>query len=826
MQSLNLKKLSPLILILAVFPSFLNALPIDLRKGWEIKPVRDLEEKSEGWMELAELPVGKNSKNLEFDTELRTITIKKEVIITENDFAEAEESALSLHIPFIGSYYEIYWNGQLLYKKGVIANGKIEEFSIRRHLILPFSRTKVKNGKNELRIVLAGYKGYNIDVWDIANDAYIKIDTADKNNEIISERVTLMLMFLYFFMGLYHFLFYYKRPQEEYNLYYGAFSFLLSAYIYTRSNAVFELDLDGLLLKRIEFSVIYYVPAFMVLFLDRLFLGKVSKPGKIYFALLTFISLPTMFGPGAWLNTLLLIWQVSVLYVLIHIITVSVLAYRRKIADIKRLLVGILVLIVCGVWDVGGAMGFFGFQNLGLMRFGFFFFVIGIAFILANRFLRIHKEVEELNEDLELKVEERTEELQKTLGEVQELKVQQDGDYFLTSLLINPLTRNSVGNSIQDYDIQFFSKQKKTFEFRGRKMEIGGDINIVDRLNLRGREFIVFVNGDAMGKSIQGAGGALVLGVIFHSVVTRTNQKKDAMSKGPESWLKECFLELQSVFETFDGSMLISVVMGLVDVRSGFMFFVNSEHPWTVLYRDGKAGFLEDDLELRKIGTMGIVSEFRVKTIQLQPDDVIFVGSDGRDDILLGRTEDGDRIINEDESLFLACIEEGKGELDATANSIFAKGELTDDLSIIRLSYAPDHFLTENFRSEETERLNYLLSIAKKSLKEKDYVGASVNFSLAAEEFPQDMDSYYLASYSYKKRKDYQDALNYGERLFLRDPSHIKNLLNLADIHRFIGNYSRSSILLQRIDELEPGNATATKIRIALERAMQGASRS
>lgn len=820
-----MKKFLSLSLVLLFFPTLLTALPIDLRKGWEVKPVRDLQEKSEGWIELAELPVGKNTKDLEFDSELRTITIKKEVIITEKDFSEAEESALSLHIPFIGSYYEIYWNGLLLYKKGEIVDGKIESFAIRRHLIIPLSRTNVKKGKNELRIILAGYKGYTIDVWDIANDAYIKIDTADKNNEIVSERVTLMLMFLYLFMGLYHFLFYYKRPQEEYNFYYGAFSFLLAAYIYTRSNAVFELDIDGLLLKRIEFTIIYYVPAFMMLFLDRLFLGKISKPGKVYFALLTFISLPTMFGPGAWMNTLLLTWQLTVLYVMFHIITVSVIAYRRKIADIKRLLIGILVLIICGVWDVGGAMGFFGFQNLGLMRFGFFFFVMGIAFILANRFLRIHNEVEELNEDLELKVEERTEELKASLDEVQALKVQQDGDYFLTSLLINPLTRNSVGNSIQDYDIQFYSKQKKTFEFRGRKMEIGGDINIVDRLNLRGREFIVFVNGDAMGKSIQGAGGALVLGVIFHSVVTRTNQKKEAMSKGPESWLKECFLELQSVFETFDGSMLISVVMGLVDVRSGFMFFVNSEHPWTVLYRDGKAGFLEDDLELRKIGTMGIVSEFRVKTIQLQPDDVIFVGSDGRDDILFGRTEDGERIINEDENLFLACIEEGKGELEGTADSIASKGELTDDLSIIRLSYAPDHFLTENFRSEETERLNYLLSIAKNSLKDKDYVGASVNFSLAAEEFPQDMESYYLAAYSFKKRKNYQDALNYGERLFLRDPSHLKNLLNLADIHRFIGNYSRANTLLQRIDELEPDNPTAYKIRVALEKAVQGANR-
>ncbi|WCL50167.1 SpoIIE family protein phosphatase [Leptospira sp. GIMC2001] len=822
MKSTKLKNKSfqiiSILILQLLYVQTVLAIPVDLTNDWLYKPAKDLSTVSDDWTQLESLPFSKAIGSVEFQEELRYVTLKKNILITAEDLNAIDQDALSLHIPFISSYYEVYWNGDKISQGGKIEDGKIVGFTLRRHLIAPISRSKIALGDNELRVVIAGYEGHTIDMTAVADNENIRLDTLSSNRKIESERITLMLMFMYFILGLYHLLFFIKRREEQYNLYYALFSVFLAVYIYTRSQAVFELEfLDGLLLKRIEFITVFFIPSFMLFFLDRYFLGKLTTMSRIYFGLLILIAIPTAFGPSQFLNKLLFWWQMSILYVLGHSIVVSVIAIRRKVPDIKRLLIGILVIIACAIWDVGGATGLFKFQNLGLLRFGFFFFVVGIAFILANRFLRVHKAVEELNESLEKKVEERTLELKSSLDEIQSLKVQQDGDYFLTSLLINPLTRNTVQNSIQDFDIQFYAKQKKTFEFRGKHMEIGGDINIVDQLYLKGREYIVFVNGDAMGKSMQGAGGALVLGVIFHSVVTRTNSRKDANFRGPETWLKECYLELQSVFETFDGSMLISVIMGLIDVKTGFMFYVNSEHPWTVLYRDGKAGFLETDLELRKIGTMGLDSEFRVKSIQLEVGDVIFVGSDGRDDLLLGKTDSGERIINEDEKLFLRCLEESQGDLMATVNAILEKGELTDDLSLIRLAYTPDEDITESMRTEIQEHHEYLMMTARGCLRDKDYNAAAMNFALVTDEFPDDLEAYYFASYANKKKKDYQEALNFGERLFLRDPLHIKNLLNLADVHRFLGNFPRASFLLNRIDAIDPDNAMSLKIRQALE---------
>ena len=78
---------------------------------------------------------------------------------------------------------------------------------------------------------------------------------------------------------------------------------------------------------------------------------------------------------------------------------------------------------------------------------------------------------------------------------------------------------------------------------------------------MKGKPHTVFLNADAMGKSMQGAGGILVLGSVFHSVIERTKLSPKEADVFPEHWLNYTFVELHRVFEVFDGSMLISLVM-------------------------------------------------------------------------------------------------------------------------------------------------------------------------------------------------------------------------------------------------------------------------
>jgi serine phosphatase RsbU (regulator of sigma subunit) len=290
-----------------------------------------------------------------------------------------------------------------------------------------------------------------------------------------------------------------------------------------------------------------------------------------------------------------------------------------------------------------------------------------------------------LYSNMEKMVADRTARLKKSLDDVRALKDQQDGDYFLTSLLLEPL--NACRATVPGVNIDFIVKSKKKFTFKKWNRELGGDICIAYDLILKGEKYPVFLNADAMGKSIQGAGGAIVLGAVFKAMVERTNSAPSLGDQSPKEWIIGALKELQAVFESFDCSMMISLVLGLVDVRTGRMYFINAEHPFTVLYRNGRALFLEKELTIRKLGIPELILPDKVYAVQLKPGDIIIAGSDGRDDILLESGRDGGLVMNEDENLFLRSVEKAGGSLAQIEEEIFASGAQTDDLSLLRIEF-------------------------------------------------------------------------------------------------------------------------------------------
>jgi len=445
----------------------------------------------------------------------------------------------------------------------------------------------------------------------------------------------------------------------------------------------------------------------------------------------------------------------------------------------------------------------------------------------------------------QIRIAQKNLEVQEQMEKVHALKVQQDGDYFLTSILLRPLATNTAKSN--KLTVEFLINQKKKFEFRRWQSEIGGDLCTAHTIHLSGREYTVFLNGDAMGKSLQGASGALVLGTVFKSIVSRTQASSGAQRRYPEQWLKECFIDLQNVFVPFDGSMLISAVIGLVDNETGFLYFINAEHPWLVLYRDGKASFMEDTLSLRKIGTAGHEGSLRIHTFQMRPHDVVIVGSDGRDDLLLGMDEKG-RVINEDESLFVRTINESGTDLPGIEGALQTKGELTDDLSLLRVAFMEDHpheesrrparagelyesartLMRGNKKSEAMELLEECVRLdplhaeavrllARVCLNGKDFEKAALYCERYTVLNPGNNAFLYYTSHAYKRSaqgdmEKLSVAADFGERCRLRDPSFVENLLNLSDTYRLMHNAPRSTMIAELAIRIEPENERARRL--------------
>lgn len=428
-------------------------------------------------------------------------------------------------------------------------------------------------------------------------------------------------------------------------------------------------------------------------------------------------------------------------------------------------------------------------------------------------------------EDEKALVVESSRKLEKILSEVRQLKTQQDGDYYLTSLLLQPL-----GVTLADHpsvEIKSILEQKKQFQFRHHKKAIGGDINIAHNLTLRGRECIIFLNADAMGKSMQGAGGALVLGAVFQSIVERARYSSTYRTMYPERWLKNAFIDLHTVFESFEGSMLVSVVISILDVNNGFLYYINAEHPYPILLRDKKAEFLSDEFYYRKLGTTGLDGRIHISTFQLHPNDILILGSDGRDDIAFGESDSGQRIINEDETRILTLTEQSKGDLQELCKLIKAEGELTDDLSLMGVRYLGPPAMEKSIDDEK--KLAKALELLKKEeiqealilINQIDYKkirtagrlkrviqqliirGKNRKASELVEPYahlsPGDYKALFAGSVCAFRVGELERAINLGERVRMRFPDYKENLEHLAQVYMKSGNEERAKLILESV---------------------------
>ncbi|MEQ9365042.1 MAG: SpoIIE family protein phosphatase [Leptospirales bacterium] len=512
------------------------------------------------------------------------------------------------------------------------------------------------------------------------------------------EILALLLIGVYLVVGCYHLLLSAWRWSDRHNFYFGVFCVCVFSYWFTRTHtSQVWLPIDGAARTRFEFVFLFAIGPLFMQALAQLILNRVDRVAVLYGSFCALLGLVAGFAPFAVALRTLAIWQVSALLMIPYtIFFVARAAYRGNV-DARYLVAGVVIQMLAALYDIMVARSILNTPQVG--QYTFLVFVLGIAVVLAHRFMRVHNEVEELNATLETKVLTRTEELKHSLDNVRSLKQKQDGDYFLTSLLLKPLGGNY--NRLRSVEIQIFERQFKRFYFRKRELEIGGDFSTSQTIQLRNGPCGVFLNGDAMGKSMQGAGGALVLGTVFKAILQRTLRSPEEQNKPPEFWLRDMFEELQAVFESFDGSMLVSLVAGVIEERSGMFYWINAGHPRMIIYREGRAEFLEAEARIRKLGVHYFEDQaLEIRTRRLNTNDVVISGSDGRDDLLIGFDADGGPLINEDELEFLRRVEEGDGLPERILKAMARHGRLTDDLSLVRVSFREDFSLVKNDQAD------------------------------------------------------------------------------------------------------------------------------
>lgn len=298
---------------------------------------------------------------------------------------------------------------------------------------------------------------------------------------------------------------------------------------------------------------------------------------------------------------------------------------------------------------------------------------------MASELQRRIKYIRDTNENLEALIGERTQDLNEALLRVTGLEEMQQGDYLLMSLLLTPLSATEM--QIGKVSATFLMEQKKKFAFKGQHGEIGGDYTKFAKLHFKGARspWLFFFNGDAMGKSSQGAAGALICAVTLQSILARSAEQP--IAEAPEKWLRGVYSELDHIFSLFKGSMNMSALFGVVNSARGEAYYINAEHPRLILYRNRRADFVEDAQRTAKLGATSDSKKARVHFVHLKAGDVLIAGSDGKDDIEI----DGE--IDSDDDRFPRLVQRASGELEAMRAEIDRLGRRSDDLSLVRIRF-------------------------------------------------------------------------------------------------------------------------------------------
>ncbi|WP_208729487.1 SpoIIE family protein phosphatase [Leptospira congkakensis] len=744
---------------------------------------------------------------------------KKTVILAKwIPFSNDKLTQYSLRLGIINDRDITYLNGKQIGNTGVWNATDPQAYDRLRIYNIPSNF--INYGKNNLLVVkIQPYFGTS---GGIEQDETI-LGPTDKitSRFYTDEFIKLLFLTIYSTVGGYFLFLFIRRRKDRENLFFALFSFSFVVYNFLRNQLKYEFDFSFLEMKKLEYMTILLLIPFMYHFLRTLFEERYNIFGKILdtvqLGFFLFFAFTQNIETFSFLLTTLI--QPTWLFYVILIFVILYKNLRKKERRAVYITIGITIVLIATIIDSATNRNYWVFPRI--MGYTFLVFNISLAIILANSFVKLNEEVEDLNKNLERKVEDRTVALNESLSQLQILKEKQDGDYFLTSLLIHPLAR--IENKIPEIKIETYVNQKKKFHFRGKDGEIGGDICIVGTVHLEYGDYTVFANADAMGKSIQGAGGALVLGVVFQAVLSRAKSSY-TKSRPPELWLKDLYVELQSVFASFDGSMLSSVVLGMV-ANDGFIYYINAEHPWSILYRDGVASFIETELSMRKLGFPKNDHYFQIKTFSLEPGDTLLIGSDGRDDIALKSENESSRSINEDETLILRLVERSETNLSNLVNEIENTGEITDDLSFLRIEFYPKNqrnSLPDFVRKEYLEikdktkqgeyegALEKLISLmenyshptfsalaGKLQYQLKNWKEAAENLKLASKQNPNHEDYLYMTARSLYKNRQYLESVIWCERLFLRNKFHKQNTKLLMYLLDKTNNVDKKTFYLE-----------------------------
>ncbi len=356
--------------------------------------------------------------------------LKKEFIIPST----WNKSHYSLRLGHISDRDKTYLNGVLLGETGKMNQLHTQADGILRVYEIPENLLRL-GSKN---LLLIEVQNYYSDTAGIIRDE-VKIGPSSSiykevNNEdniklffiVIHSVISLVFIFTYLF----------RKENKEY-LFFSTFILNYIFYQILQLQSIYTWGMNYQFIEHISYIFAPFLFLTFSHFLSRYFNYSYGLLHGILDFFIIASRLVLVFIMDIEIQRFILnnfIIYVYLIYLILYFYWIFKRAYQKN-KDAIFMSIAMIIFSIGIVFDLMVILGLINFPKIGNILF--MFFIFGLAIILANNLEQMEKKLKELNNNLELKVVQKTEELNLTFKNIKKLKSREDNIFFILGSSLN-----------------------------------------------------------------------------------------------------------------------------------------------------------------------------------------------------------------------------------------------------------------------------------------------------------------------------------------------------------------------------------------------------
>ncbi|NOZ47035.1 MAG: SpoIIE family protein phosphatase [Chlorobi bacterium] len=518
---------------------------------------------------------------------------------------DKEYDNLGLFIPMIWSANKIWINNKLVCERGIVGPKEVfKNFIVAKLIEIPPAK--------EIKIVVqvANFSLFIAGIPESFKVGYFKIV---KHHFELHSIGSLMWIACVLLMAFYHILLYLFRKKNKSTLFFAIIAFLIfiKQVVYGDHYFYEYLKISGLLSFKWQ-STLYYISTFMLVpiglyYVESLYYKEVKrKIANFLFYITLAYSLYVLVTPPGLYTPTLTYFQVINFLGIGYLFYAILLATIRKRPETRLQFSGIIVMIFAGLNDALYSKGIELTPDHELIPLAFGIFLVLQFFIIAKRFATALTTEENLANNLEKKVKERTLELNNKNIEISQLyKDVTDSIHYA----------KRIQKTILPDERQISSVLPEYFIFYLPKDIISGDFYWFKKME----DYAIIAAVDCTGHGVPGALVSLVSSNLLNRAIEQNGITK------PNEILEYLSKDYYKSSEVNSDGMDISILR--IDLKNSIMEYAGAYNP---LYwiRDGK-------LQENKADKKGIEifksseTTYTNHTINIKPNDCFYIFTDG-----------------------------------------------------------------------------------------------------------------------------------------------------------------------------------------------------